>query len=89
MNNATNITRVNVSIPNTVITEVKRLVPRRGVSRFFSEAIKEKLERTKREQALKELIEDPTTTIAGITDPVAYVRALRATDDERDKRLGL
>lgn len=89
MNNPVNITRINVSISNTVVAEVKRLVPRRGVSRFFSEAIEEKLERMKREQALKELIDDPTTTIAGVTDSVTYVRALRANDNERDKRLGI
>lgn len=89
MNNPTNITRVNVSVSNRIVTEVKKLVPQRGMSRFFAEAIEEKLERMKREQSLKELINDPTTIIAGVTDSVTYVHTLRASDNERDKRLGI
>ena len=85
--------RINLRLPPetfATIDAARRTRPG-NVSRntWITEAIEEKLERMKREQALKELINDPTTIIAGVTDSVTYVHTLRASDNERDKRLGI
>lgn len=58
------------------------------MSKFLLEAAEEKLAREEREQALRELADAPPT-FTTIADSRAYIRQLRAADEERLKRLGL
>lgn len=82
------IVRVNISLPETVVIRVKKRTRRGGMSKFLSEAAEEKLAREEREQALRELADAPPT-FTNITESGAYIRQLRATDEERLKRFGL
>ena len=51
----TNVTRINITIPEQLISKLEKKVSPRGKSQFISEAIEEKLIREEREIALKEL----------------------------------
>lgn len=82
------VVRVNVTLPQSVVLKVKKRARRGGMSKFLLEAAEEKLAREEREQALREL-KDAPPTFTNITDSGAYVRQLRAADEERLKRLGL
>lgn len=83
------ITRLNVSIPVEVVEKIKRVAPKRGVSRFFREAVEEKVEKIEREKALKELLEAPPafTFLKGKDAAVKWVRKLRSEDERRLKRV--
>jgi len=45
--------RLNVSIDNSLVEELRRIVPKRQRSRFICEAVEEKLHRLKQEQAVR------------------------------------
>lgn len=83
------ITRLNVSIPVEVVEKIKRVAPKRGVSRFFREAVEEKVEKIEREKALQELLEAPPafTFLKGKDAAVKWVRKLRSEDERRLKRV--
>jgi hypothetical protein len=83
-----NITRVNISMPKRIFTEVRNFVSGRNFSKFVTSAIEEKMARMKREEALKRLVEAPAS-FTDVDDPVAHVKTLRAGDEERAKRLGI
>jgi len=67
---------------------LRRYVPERGLSRFLSEAAKEKMDRIKREKALKTLLAAPPSLLS-FGDSRTYIRRLRRGDDKRLKRLGV
>lgn len=89
MNGASNYVRVNISFPRDLIKELKEKIPSRGVSKFLSEAAREKIEREEREKAFKELLEAPPafTFLEGKNAAVNWVRKLRKENEKRLKRV--
>jgi hypothetical protein len=79
--------RINITIPNRLITELEKEIPERGKSGFISEAIEEKLIREKRKRALKRLANLPPT-FRNIPSGKEYIETERITEDkERSLRL--
>lgn len=89
MNSPISYVRINVSLPSDLVKELKEKVPSRGVSRFISEAAREKIEEDEREKAFKELLEAPPafTFLKGKNAAVNWVRKLRREDEKRLKRV--
>lgn len=89
MNSPSNFVRVNISIPSDLIKDIKEKVPSRGVSKFISEAAKEKIEKAKRMKAFRELLEAPPAFafLKGKNAAVNWVRKLRKEDEKRLKRI--
>jgi post-segregation antitoxin (ccd killing protein) len=86
MNTAIGYTRVNLTIPKDIIEYLKHNTE--NMSKYISEAVKERIAREKRQKALSEILaEKPTFT--DVKDGTTYVRELRSVDKTRDKRLGL
>lgn len=81
-------TRINISLSEDVLTMLRRYVPVRGLSRFLSDAAKEKMDRIKREKALKTLLAAPPSLLS-FGDARTYIRRLRRGDEKRLKRLGV
>lgn len=83
------ITRINISLPEETVNMIKKAAPKRGVSKFLAEAAEEKIERNKKEKALKELLEAPPafTFLKGKNAAVKWVKKLRAEDEKRLKRV--
>lgn len=82
------ITRINISLPEDTVRILRKVAPKRGISRFLLEALEEKIEREKRERALKELLAAPAT-FTDIKNSAAWVRKSRRLDEKRLKRLGI
>jgi len=86
MNTATGYTRVNLTISKDIFEYLKRNTE--NMSKYVSEAVRERITRERREKALKEILSgEPTFT--DVKDGAIYVRELRSADKKRDKRLGL
>ncbi len=49
-------TRAHIVVPETLVAEIDAVVGKRGRSRFFAEAVEEKLERMRSVLAFRELI---------------------------------
>lgn len=81
-------TRINITLPYEIVTELKKYAPERGVSRFLAEAAREKMDRIKREKALKTLLAAPPT-FTNIGNASAYIRRLRRESEKRAERLGI
>ncbi len=83
--------RINVTIPKELVESVDELVGRRGRSKFFAEAVAEKLAREKRSRLAREV----AGSLANVDIPgwetsestVEWVRASRRRDDERLRRI--
>ncbi len=75
------VVRVNITIPKALFSELKKEVPARGKSGFVAEAIEEKLARSKREIALKELAKLPPT-FAKVKNGAVYIEKVRSEEDE-------
>ena len=88
MNISGNYVRVNVSLPRDLVKELKRRVPKREVSRFLSDAAKEKIRHLTADDALKELLAGPPA-FPHIKDSVKWIRDLRRRDLKRLERLGV
>jgi post-segregation antitoxin (ccd killing protein) len=86
MNTATGYTRVNLTIPKDIIEYLKRHTA--NMSRYISEAVRERIAREKREKALREILA-AKPTFTDVRDGTTFVRELRSVDKKRDKRLGL
>ena len=86
MNTVTGYTRVNLTIAKDVIDYLKHNTE--NMSKYISEAVRERIAREKRERALREILAAKPTFI-DVKDGTTYVRELRAIDKKRDKRLGL
>lgn len=82
------ITRINISLPEETMNMLRRVAPKRGISKFLLEALEEKVERDKKEKALKELLAAPAT-FTDIKNSAAWVRKSRRLDEKRLKRLGI
>ncbi|OGG00072.1 hypothetical protein A3D78_05165 [Candidatus Gottesmanbacteria bacterium RIFCSPHIGHO2_02_FULL_39_14] len=88
MNTAMETIRLNITVPAEVLREVKQSTEKRGVSRFITEALVEKLDRVKRSKALKKMQTLPPA-FPYITDSASYIRKIRKTDEKRMKRIGV
>lgn len=88
MNGTSNYVRVNISLPRDLVKELREKVPSRGISKFLSDAAREKVDSISSEEALKELLAGPPA-FPHIKDSVKWVRELRRNDLKRLKRLGL
>jgi metal-responsive CopG/Arc/MetJ family transcriptional regulator len=78
----TNVTRINITIPKKIITELEKAVPNRGKSSYISAAIQEKLIRERRIEALKDLRKLPAT-FTNIKDSTKYITKMRKDDDKK------
>ena len=86
MNTATGYTRINLTIPKDILEHLKRHTD--NMSKYISEAVRERMAREKREKALREILAaQPTFT--HVKDSTSYVRELREADKKRDSRLDL
>ena len=88
MNTATEYVRVNLTIPKALIQDMKKMDKKINMSKFTSDALREKLARAKREKAFKEILAGPPS-FTDIEDSAAYVRSLRAENENRAKRFGV
>lgn len=88
MNGVSNYIRINISLPSDLVKELKKKVASRGMSKFISDATREKVEKEKRDRAFRELLEGPPA-FTEIKDSVSYVRKMRRLDEKRMKRLGI
>jgi post-segregation antitoxin (ccd killing protein) len=86
MNTATGYTRVNLTIPKDILAYLRHHTE--NMSRYISEAVRERIARERREKALKELLA-AKPTFTDVKDGTTFVRELRAADKKRDARLGL
>lgn len=82
------ITRINISLPEETYRMIKKLVPKRGVSRFLAEAAEEKARSIRARKAFEEILAGPPA-FSDIKDSVAWVRKSRWLDEKRFKRLGI
>ncbi len=78
--------RINISVPKDIVDAVKNRTT--NVSKYISEATSEKIRRDEIVKAMEELRNSPPT-FQDIEDPSAFIRELRAGDEERMKRLGV
>lgn len=82
------IARLNIVIPQKLMSEMRKEVPPRGKSKFIAEAVDEKLSRLKRERAFRELAKLPPT-FTNISDGGEYIHKMRRAEAEaREERLG-
>lgn len=51
----TTISRINITLPKNLATELRKVIPERERSKIIAEALKEKITRMKREESLKKL----------------------------------
>ena len=84
-----NTIRVNISLPSDLVKDLKKRTSPRGVSRFLTEAAREKIAKESREKAFKEILEAPSafTFLKGKNAAVNWVRSLRKEDEKRLKRV--
>lgn len=80
--------RISITVPSRVLERLGRISSGRNVSRFFTEAVEEKMAREEREEAFKALLNAPPTH-TDIEDAVEYIKDIRKEDEKRDKRLGI
>lgn len=83
-----NAVRINVSLPPDLVKDLKKVAPKRGVSKFLAEAASEKLRIIKAKKAVEEILAAPPA-FTEIKDSVAWVRKMRRLDEKRMKRLGI
>lgn len=86
MNTFIGYTRINITIPKDIIAYLKHNTE--NMSKYISEAIRERIAREKKEKALKEIL-DAKPTFEDVKDGTTYVHTLRSVDKKRDERLGL
>jgi post-segregation antitoxin (ccd killing protein) len=86
MNTATGYTRINLSMPKELVEHLKRHTE--NMSKYISEAVRERMTREKREKALREILA-AKPTFTSVKDGTTFVRELRSEDKKRDKRLGI
>ena len=75
-------------MPIDLVRRLKKTTPKRGLSRFLTDAAMEKIEKIEKEKTLKELLAAPPA-FTDIEDPASYIRKERKLDEKRLKRLGL
>lgn len=89
MNSISNYVRINVSLPRDLVRELREKVPFRGISKFLSDAAKEKIAEKEKIKAFKELLDEPPafTFLKGKNAAVNWVRRSRREDENRLKRI--
>lgn len=86
MNTATT-TRINMTIPTYIWSELEQAVPERKKSSFVAEAIEEKLRVEKKKKAFADLASLPATFVH-IADGAEYTSTTRKKDaQKRTKQL--
>ena len=80
MNTATGHTRINLTIPKDIFSYLKHNSD--NMSKYISEALRERIAREKRDKALKEILA-AKPTFNDVKDGTTYVRELRETDKKR------
>ncbi len=84
--------KLSVTLPKELAAEIRRLVPQRGMSAFFTEAAKRYLaqhrQRTALERGFGAWTAENHPELKMPEDTVVYVRSLREADRERLARLG-
>jgi hypothetical protein len=88
MNTASDIVRMNITMPKSLAEKLRKRVANHSLSGFLAEATREKLEREERERVAKILREGPPA-LPTINDRVTFVRELRDGNEERMNRLGV
>lgn len=82
MKSSTSMIRLTITLPIDVAAEVKQVTSKRSVSSFISQAIKNEINRKKRESAFKKLEKLPPAS-PEITDPVSHIKKLRTVGEDR------
>lgn len=83
--------RTHVIVPKELVESVDELVGRRGRSKFFAEAVQEKLAREK----LSKIAREVKGSLANVDIPgwetgestIEWIRASRRRDDEKSRRI--
>lgn len=75
-------TRLNISLPEETVNKIRKIVPKRGLSRFLDEAARDRLKQIELEKALKELLAAPPA-FPQIKNSSKWVRELRRRDLKR------
>ena len=86
MNTATGYTRINLTIPKEIVEHLKHHTE--NMSKYISEAVRQRIARETREKALREILA-AKPTFTNVKDGTTYVQELRSVDKKRDERLGL
>ncbi len=76
--------RMNVSIKESLVDELRRFVPTRQRSQFICEALREKLDHLKQEQAIRAAV--GIWSSDGRADPDDEIRAQRGAWEDRVER---
>ncbi len=79
------MTRMNVSFKESLVEELRRLVPTRHRSEFISEAVQARLDRLKQERAVR--ASAGIWSSEGRSDPEDEIRAVRGAWQNRTERL--
>ena len=79
------MTRINVSFKESLVEELRRLVPTRRRSEFISAAVQAKLDHLKQERAVRAAA--GIWSSEGRADPDDEIRALRSAWQGRTERL--
>ena len=82
------ITRLNISLPSETVVRIKKVAPKRGLSRFLAAAAEEKIEKMNAEEGLRKLEMLPPA-FPEIKDSVKWINQLRKGDSDRLSRLGI
>lgn len=83
----TKATRISITIPNSLLNQLKQITLKGTMSNYFAAAVEEKLRREQSAQAWEQFMALPPT-LTDITDPLQWVNDLRAADEERLRQLG-
>ena len=86
MHTATAYTRINLTMPKELVEHLKRHTE--NMSKYISEAVRQRIARETREKALREILA-AKPTFTNVKDGTTYVQELRSVDKKRDERLGL
>jgi Post-segregation antitoxin CcdA len=78
--------RVNLTFPTDVLDYLKRNTE--NISKYVSEAVRERIAQEKRKKALDELL-TAKPVFPDVKDGTSFVHALRSADRKRDERLGI
>ena len=83
--NTTGVVRINITLPSDLVSDLKKIVPPRGVSKFLANAAREKVSEIESKKAFKELLEAPPafTFLKGKNAAVKWIRASRREDNKR------
>lgn len=82
------IIRVNISLPEETYRLIKRVAPKRGISKFLAEAAEEKAKAIRARKAFEEILAGPSV-FTDIKDSSAWIRKSRRLDENRLKRFDI